>query len=135
MSDLIYFIIAFIIFIVGSITLYSYIFIEYGEDSITTYIFVLSVLCIFLMSLIWIVTLTVLIIILIIYITLKLSENKLKMFTIKIYGKFIIKADSFIIEKDAPLYLYSFYRDGGKIRYEYFNGYYKFPLEKMIKLK
>lgn len=135
MFDLMYFIIAFIIFIVGSITLYSYLFIEYGEDSIKTYIFILSVLCIFLMSLIWIVTLSILIIILIIYITLKLSENKLKMFTIKIYGKFIIKADSFIIEKDAPLYLYSFYRDGKKIRYEYFNGCYKFPLEKMIKLK
>ena len=135
MFDLMYFIIAFIIFIVGSITLYSYIFIEYGEDSIETYIFILSVLCIFLMSLIWIVTLSILIIILIIYITLKLSENKLKMFIIKIYGKFIIKADGFIIGKDAPLYLYTFYKDGKEIKYRYFNGYYKFPLGKVIKLK
>lgn len=132
---IIYFIIAFIFFIVGNIILYSYIFIEYGGDDTETDIFVLLVIIIFLMSLVWFIILPILIITLIIDIIIKLSENKLKTSIIKIYGKFIIEADSFIIEKGESSYLYSFYKNGKAIKRKHFNGYYKLPIEKMINLK
>ena len=136
MSDLLYFLIATIVFVIYYIMFNFFVFII--ADDMLDINFLVAIACVLgaiPLSLFWFISLPLTIIIFITSCICGKIKSSLLRLAIKLYGNYI-KADSLLINRGYDgNYIFNFYGNGEQKKHKYFNSSLGLPLEKVIELK